>query len=83
MSLGHGYDMVLLLPRHSTDMDTSSPSPGERCAGTVALIRHDPPGDSELGATTVTVLWRTMGFPDPAPLSRMPTWNSSLRICVG
>jgi hypothetical protein len=28
ISLGHGYDMVLLLPRHPTDMDHELSQPG-------------------------------------------------------
>jgi hypothetical protein len=28
MSLGHGYDMVLLLPRHPTDVDHELSQPG-------------------------------------------------------
>jgi hypothetical protein len=83
MSLGHDYDMVLLPPRHPTDVDHELSQPGERSAGIVTLVRHEPPGDSEPGTTTITALRRTMGFPDPVPLSRMPTRNSSLRICVG
>jgi hypothetical protein len=61
----------------------SSPSLGERCADTVALVMHEPPDDDEPDATTVITLRRTVGFPDPTPLSRTPTQNSSLRICVG
>jgi hypothetical protein len=80
MSLGHGYDMVLLPPRHPTDEDHELSQPGERCVGIIALVRHEPPGDGKPGAITVIALWRTVGFPDPAPLSRMLTWNSSLRI---
>jgi hypothetical protein len=66
MSLGHGYDMVLLPPRHPTDEDHDL---GEPCAGIVALVRHAPPGDSEPGATTVIALQRVMVFLDLTPLS--------------
>jgi hypothetical protein len=83
MSLGHGYDMVLLSPGTRPTGTMSSPNLGERCAGIVALVRHAPPGDGEPSATTVIALRRVMVFPDPAPLSQTPTQTSSLRICVG
>jgi hypothetical protein len=69
MSLGHGYDMVLLPPRHRPTVTTSSPNLGERCAGIVALVRHAQPGDGEPSATTVIASRRAMVFPDPAPFS--------------
>jgi hypothetical protein len=83
MSLGHGYNMVLLPPRHPTDRDHELSQPRGCCAGIVALARHAPPGDVEHSATAVITLRRVMVFPDPAPLSQTPTWTSSLRICVG
>jgi hypothetical protein len=83
MSLGHGYDMVLLPPRHPTDGDHELSQPGGRFAGIVALARHVPLGDVEPSATAVIALRRVMVFPDPAPLSQTPTRTSSLRICVG
>jgi hypothetical protein len=83
MSLGHGYDMVLLPPRHPTEGTTSSPNLGEPCASIIALVRHAPPGDGEPSATAVIALRRVMVFSDPAPLSQTPTRISSLRICVG
>jgi hypothetical protein len=83
MSFGHSYDMVLLLPKHSTDRDHKLSQPGEPYASIVALVRHAPPGDGEPSATAVITSRRTVGFPDPAPLSQTPTQISSLRICVG
>jgi hypothetical protein len=83
MSLGHGYDMVLLLPRHPTDGDHELSQPGGVLAGIVALPRHAPQNDGEPSTTTIIALQRVMVFPDPAPLSQMPTQTSSLRICVG
>jgi hypothetical protein len=83
MSLGHGYDMVLLLPRHPTDVDHELSQPGEPYAGIVALVRHASPGDGEPDATTIIALRRVMVFPDLVPLSQTPTWISSLRIYVG
>jgi hypothetical protein len=83
MSLGHGYDMVLLPPRHLTDGDHELSQPRERCAGTVALVRHAPPGDGEPSATAVIASRRAMVFPDPTPLSQTLTRISSLRIYVG
>jgi hypothetical protein len=83
MSLGHGYDMVLLPPRHPTDGDHELSQPGERCAGTVALARHVPPDDGVPSATTIIAPRRVMVSPGLAPLIQMPTWISSLRIYVG
>jgi hypothetical protein len=83
MSLGHDYDMVLLPPRHPTDVDHELSQPGEPCAGIVALVGHTPPGDGEPDATTVIALRRVMVFPDPTPLSQTPTRISLLRIYVG
>jgi hypothetical protein len=83
MSLGHGYDMVLLPPRHPTNEDYELSQPGEHYAGIVALDRREPPDDDEPGATVVFTSRRVVGFPDPAPLSQTPTQISSLRICVG
>jgi hypothetical protein len=83
MSLGHGYDMVLLPPRHPTDGDHELSQLGEHCAGIVALVRHVTPGDGEPSTTVVIASRRAMVFPDPAPLSKTPTQISSLRICVG
>jgi hypothetical protein len=57
MSLGHGYNMILL------------PNLGERCADIIALVRHAPPDNGEPSATAVIALRRVMVFPDPAPLS--------------
>jgi hypothetical protein len=62
---------------------TSSPSLGERSAGTVALGRREPPDDGEPGAAIVFTSRRVMGFLDPAPLSQTPTQISSLRVWVG
>jgi hypothetical protein len=74
MSLGHGYDMVLLSPRHPTDGDHELSQPGGgRCAGIVALGRHAPLGDGEPSATAIIALRRVMVFPDLAPLSQTPT----------
>jgi hypothetical protein len=61
----------------------SSPSLGERCVGTVALVRHVPPGDNMLSATAIIASRRMMVFLDLAPLSRALTQISSLRIYVG
>jgi hypothetical protein len=83
MSLGHGYDMVLLPPRHLTDDDHELSQLGERCAGIVALIMHALPGNGEPSATAVIASWRAMVFPDSVPLSQTPTRISSLRIYVG
>jgi hypothetical protein len=83
MSLGHGYDMVLLPPRHPTDEDHELSQPRGALRGTVALVRHEPPDDDKPGVTTVIALRRTMGFLDSAPLSQTPARISSLRICVG
>jgi hypothetical protein len=83
MSLGHGYDMVLLPPRHLTDRDHKLSQPRGRCVGIIALARHAPPGDGEPSATAIIALQRVMVFPDTAPLSQTPTWTSSLRIYVG
>jgi hypothetical protein len=62
---------------------TSSPSLGEHSADIIALNRREPPDDDEPGATVVSTSRRVEGFPDPAPLSQMPTQISSLRVCVG
>jgi hypothetical protein len=83
MSLGYGYDMVLLPPRHPTDGNHELSQPRERCAGTIALARHVPPGDGVPSATAVIAPQRVMVSPGLAPLSQMPTCISSLRICVG
>jgi hypothetical protein len=61
----------------------SSPSLGERCAGTIALVRHVPPGDGVPSATAIIALRGVTVFPDPAPFSWTPTWIFSLRVCVG
>jgi hypothetical protein len=79
MSLGHGYNMVLLPPRHPTNGITSSPSPGERCAG-ITTLKHEPSDDDEPGATAVITSRRAMGLPGPVPLSQTPTQTSSLRV---
>jgi hypothetical protein len=83
MSLGYGYDMVLLPPRNPTDEDYKLSQPGEHSAGIVALDRRELPDDDEPGVTTVSTLRRVVGFPDPAPLSQTPTQISSLRAWVG
>jgi hypothetical protein len=83
MSLGHGYDMVLLPPRHSTDVDYELSQLGEPSASIVALVRHALPGNGEPGATTIITLQRVMVFSDPVPLSQTLTRISSLMICVG
>jgi hypothetical protein len=83
MSLGHGYDMVLLPPRHRLTVTMNSPSLGEHCVGIVALVRHAPPGDGEPSATAVTASRRVMVFSGPVPLSQTPTRIFSLRIYVG
>jgi hypothetical protein len=65
--------MVLLPPRHPTDEDHELSQPRERCAGIIALVRHEPSGDGEPGVTTVIALRRVMIFPDLAPLSQTLT----------
>jgi hypothetical protein len=76
MSLGHGYDMVLLPPSTRSTGTTSSPNLGGRYAGIIALARHALPSNGEPSATTVIALQRVMVFPDPAPLSQTLTWTS-------
>jgi hypothetical protein len=83
MSLGYCYDMVLLPPRHPTDGNHELSLPGERCAGTIALVGPVQPGDGEPSATTTIASQGVTVFPNPAPLSQTPTWISSLRTCVG
>jgi hypothetical protein len=80
MSLGYGYDMVLLPPRHPTDEDLELSQLG---GALPALGRREPPDDDEPGATTVFASRRVMGFPGPAPLSRTPAQISSLKVWVG
>jgi hypothetical protein len=82
MSLGHGYDMILLPPRHPTDGDYELSQPGGALRRIVAL-RREPPDDDGPGATAVITSQRAVGAPDPAPLSQTPTQISSLRVCVG
>jgi hypothetical protein len=41
----------------------SSPSLGERCASTIALVRHVPPGDGVLSATAIIALTEGDGIP--------------------
>jgi hypothetical protein len=72
MSLGYGYDMVLLPPRHPTDEDYELSQPGEQSTGTVALGGRGPPDDDEPGTTTVFTSRRAIGSPGPAPPSQAP-----------
>jgi hypothetical protein len=46
MSLGYGYDMVLLPPDTQPTTTMSSPSMGERCASITIPARLVQPGDS-------------------------------------
>jgi hypothetical protein len=55
MSLGYGYDMVLLPPRHPTDRDHDLSKPGERRTGTTILAGLTQSGDGVASiATTIT-----------------------------
>jgi hypothetical protein len=55
MSLGYGYDMVLLPLGTQPTKTTSSPSLGELCAGTTVLAGLTQPGDGvPSAATTIT-----------------------------
>jgi hypothetical protein len=45
ISLGYGYDMVLLPPRHPIDRDHELSQPGERYASTAVLTGLARPGD--------------------------------------
>jgi hypothetical protein len=73
MSLGHDYDMVLLPPRHPTDGHHELSQLGERCTGTIALVRLVQPGDGMPNTATIIASRGVTMFPDSVPLNRTPT----------
>jgi hypothetical protein len=83
MSLGYGYNMVLLCPGTRLTTTTSSPSLGERYIGTTVLTRLVQPGDVVPSTVTTIASWRVTTCPVPAPLSQTPTQSLSLRTYVG
>jgi hypothetical protein len=83
MSLGYGYDMVLLPPRHPTDHNHELSQPGERCAGTTILAGLEQPGDGVPGVATTIISGRMTVCPILALLSQTSTQSLSMRTYVG
>jgi hypothetical protein len=69
MSLGYGYDMILLLPSHPTDGDHKLSQLGGCCAGTIALVGPAQSGDGKPSIATTIASQGVTTFPNPAPLS--------------
>jgi hypothetical protein len=69
MSLGMAMTWSSSRPDTQPTATMSSPSLGEHCAGTVALVRHVPPGDGVPSATAIIASLGMTVFPDPVPLS--------------
>jgi hypothetical protein len=83
MSLGYGYDMVLLPPRYPTHHDYELSSMGERYAGITAPAGLIQPGDGMPSIATTIISSRVTVCSVPAPLGQTPTQHPSLRTCVG
>jgi hypothetical protein len=83
MSLGYGYDMVLLPPRHPTDGDHELSQPGEalhryhRSRQARAARRRRASATAIIASRGVTV------FPNPTPLNQTLARISSSRTNVG
>jgi hypothetical protein len=83
MSLGYGYDMVLLPPDTQPTNTTSSPIMGERYAGITVPARLVQPGDDMPSVATIIISRRVTACSVPAPLGQTPTQHLSLRTCIG